>query len=57
LVLNRTNWTTLEDAFGDSDEWSGKAIKLRCARTQYQGKSVDGIRVEAVDDPEEDEDA
>jgi hypothetical protein len=56
LVLNRTNWDVIEDAFGDSDEWSGKSIKLRCAPTKYQGKSVDGIRVDAVDDPEEDED-
>jgi hypothetical protein len=48
LVLNRTNWDTLEEAFGDSDDWPGNKVKLRSARTQYQGKSVDGLRVEAI---------
>jgi hypothetical protein len=48
LVLNRTNWDTLEEAFGDSDIWPGHKVRLRSARTQYQGKSVDGLRVEAI---------
>jgi hypothetical protein len=48
LVLNRTNWDTLEEAFGDSDDWPGHKVRLRSARTQYQGKSVDGLRVEAI---------
>jgi hypothetical protein len=48
LVLNRTNWDALEEAFGDSDDWPGNKVKLRSARTQYQGKSVDGLRVEAI---------
>jgi hypothetical protein len=48
LVLNRTNWDTLEEAFGDSDDWPGNKVKLRNTRTQYQGKSVDGLRVEAI---------
>jgi len=48
LVLNRTNWDTLEEAFGDSDDWPGNKVKLRSVRTQYQGKSVDGLRVEAI---------
>src|SRR5260370_37557788 len=48
LVLNRTNWDTLEEAFGDSDDWSGQKVKIRCARTQYQGKATDGIRLEAI---------
>jgi hypothetical protein len=49
MVLNKTNAETLEDAFGDTDTWSGNKIKIRCARTQYAGKSVDGLRVEAVE--------
>ena len=48
LVLNRTNWGTLEEAFGDSDDWPGRKVKIRCARTQYQGKATDGIRLEAI---------
>ena len=48
LVLNRTNFQALVDAFGDSDDWPGNKVKLRSARTQYQGKSVDGLRVEAI---------
>src|SRR5260370_30556488 len=48
LVLNRTNWDTLEEAFGDSDDWPGQKGKLRSARTQSQGKSVDGLRLEAI---------
>jgi hypothetical protein len=48
LVLNRTNWDTLEEAFGDSDEWPGQKVKIRCARTQFQGKATDGIRLEAI---------
>jgi hypothetical protein len=48
MVLNRTNWETLEDAFGDSDNWPGHKIKIRTARTQFQGKSVDGIRLEVI---------
>ena len=48
MVLNRTNFEALEDAFGDSDDWSGHRIKIRCVRTQFQGKSVDGLRVEAI---------
>ena len=48
MVLNRTNWDALEEAFGDSDDWPGHRVKVRTARTQYQGKSVDGIRLEPI---------
>ena len=48
MVLNRTNWDALEDAFGDSDDWLGHKIKIRTARTQFQGKSVDGIRLDPI---------
>jgi hypothetical protein len=45
MVLNRTNFETLEEAFGDSDDWPGHKIKIKCARTQFEGKSVDGLRI------------
>jgi hypothetical protein len=48
IVLNRTNFETLADAFGDSDEWSGHKIKVFVTRTQYAGKAMDGLRVEAI---------
>jgi len=48
MVLNRTNFETLADAFGDSDEWSGHKIKIFAARTQFQGKSMDGLRVQPI---------
>jgi hypothetical protein len=48
MVLNRTNWEALEDAFGDSDNWPGHKVKIKTARTNFQGKAVDGIRVEPI---------
>jgi hypothetical protein len=48
MVLNRTNFEALADAFGDSDEWSGQKIKVYVARTQFQGKAIDGLRVEPI---------
>jgi hypothetical protein len=48
MVLNRTNCETLEDAFGDSDDWPGHKIKIYCVRTQYAGKTVDGLRIEPI---------
>jgi hypothetical protein len=48
VVLNRTNWDALEEAFGDSDDWAGHKVKIKCARTQFQGKATDGVRLEAI---------
>jgi hypothetical protein len=48
IVLNRTNFEAIEDVLGDSDEWPGHKVRVFCAPTQYQGKRVDGIRVEAI---------
>jgi hypothetical protein len=48
MVINRTNFEELEAAFGDSDDWSGQKTKIYCAPTQYQGKRVDGLRVEPI---------
>jgi hypothetical protein len=48
MVANRTNFEELEVAFGDSDEWPGQKVKIYCAPTSYQGKRVDGIRVEPI---------
>jgi hypothetical protein len=48
MVLNRTNSEVLEEAFGDSEDWPGHKVKIRCERTQFQGKSVDGLRIDPV---------
>jgi hypothetical protein len=48
IVVNRTNFETIEDAFGDSDNWPGHKVKVYCAPTSFQGKRVDGIRVEPI---------
>jgi hypothetical protein len=49
MVLNASNLETLSDAFGDdTDNWPGHKIRVRCVKTQYQGKAVDGLRVEPI---------
>jgi hypothetical protein len=48
MVLNRTNTETLEEAFGDSDDWPGQRIKIYCIKTKYAGKPVDGLRIEPI---------
>jgi hypothetical protein len=48
IVLNRTNFEAIEHAFGDTDEWPGRKLKVYCAPTRFQGKAVDGIRVDPI---------
>jgi hypothetical protein len=49
MVLNASNLETLSDAFGDhTDAWPGHKIKIRCVKTQFQGKTVDGLRIEPI---------
>jgi len=48
IVLNRTNFEALEEAFGDSDDWPGHKTKITCARTSFQGKTVDGLRTTPI---------
>jgi hypothetical protein len=48
MVLNRTNAEALEEAFGDSDDWPGHKIKIYCVKTQYAGKTVDGLRIAPI---------
>jgi len=48
MVINRTNWEALEDAFGDSDDWAGHKVKIKAVRTSFQGKPVDGIRLDPI---------
>jgi hypothetical protein len=48
IVVNRTNFEMIEEAFGDSDDWPGHKVKVYCSPTTFQGKRVDGIRVEPI---------
>lgn len=47
LVLNKTNALMLADAYGkNTDAWSGQPLELYVTRVNYQGRMVDGIRVD-----------
>jgi hypothetical protein len=46
LVLNKTNANNIADLYGDDmDEWTGQTVVLFPATTDFQGKTVDCIRV------------
>lgn len=46
VVLNKTNATNISDAYGgDTDEWTGKKVVLFTAWVDFQGKSVESIRI------------
>lgn len=53
LVLNNTNWSTIEEIADDedTDNWSGVKILLSPAKTNYQGNRVPSIRIEAAPKP------
>lgn len=47
LILNKTNWTRIEQSTGqrDTDFWPGWAVTLYPTTTTYEGKEVDAIRI------------
>jgi hypothetical protein len=46
IVLNKTNSTTISDAYGDeSDDWVGKPLLLYDTKVTFEGKLVDALRV------------
>jgi hypothetical protein len=46
VVLNKTNFTNISLAYGkNSDGWVGKPVVLFSVWTDYQGKSVQAIRI------------
>lgn len=52
MVLNKTNADALVQAFGnDTNDWRGQWINLFSVRVQFQGRMVDGLRLE-VSQPE-----
>jgi hypothetical protein len=49
LVLNRTNFDTLADLYGDeTDGWIGRAVQLFASRARFGNRSVDCIRIRPV---------
>lgn len=48
LVLNKTNASNIAEAYGDdTDDWAGKELILFTTWVDYQGKSVEAVRVRA----------
>lgn len=46
VVLNKTNAMNIAGAYGDdTDDWSGKPVVLFSVWTDFQGKSVQAIRI------------
>lgn len=46
MILNRTNANTISMVYGDdTDDWEGGDLTLYSTRVDFQGKSVDAIRV------------
>ena len=46
LVLNKTNAKNIADAHGDdTDDWAGKEVILFTTWVDFQGKSVEAVRV------------
>lgn len=47
LIMNKTNWTRIEQSTGqrDTDYWPGWAVTLYPTTTTYEGKEVDAIRI------------
>jgi arabinogalactan endo-1,4-beta-galactosidase len=46
IVLNKTNATNIGDAYGpDTDEWTGKKVTLFTAWVDFNGRSVEAIRI------------
>jgi hypothetical protein len=52
MVVNVTNWTTLEDAYGlDTDSWIGQPVILTVERTTFKGKPTKGLRLKLPSQP------
>ncbi len=50
MVLNKTNANILEDAYGsETDDWTGKVIRITVHKVSFQGRPVDGMHVTPSD--------
>ncbi len=47
LILNKTNGRVLAELYGDeTDDWKDHRVVLMSQKVEYQGKRVDGIRID-----------
>jgi len=52
IVLNKTNATNISGAYGpETDDWTGKKVTLFTSWVDFQGKSVEAIRIRRADNP------
>jgi hypothetical protein len=52
LLCNKTNWSTLGDAFGkDLNNWIGRSIELFAMPCQGPNGMTQGVRVRSVNQP------
>jgi hypothetical protein len=56
VVLNKTNAKKIAELAGtdETDDWAGIQIALFPAMVEFQGESVESIRIKALDIPEDD---
>lgn len=47
FLVNRTNFNSIAEALGtdETDDWEGRAITIYPSETDFQGKTVDCVRV------------
>jgi hypothetical protein len=46
IILNKTNATNISKLYGyETDDWSGKKVQLGTAWVDFQGQSVEAIRI------------
>ncbi len=45
MVLNKTNFNSIESWYGDSDDWNGKQIILFDTLVEFKGDMVPALRV------------
>jgi hypothetical protein len=50
LILNKTNSSKIKQIIGspETDDWSGCKIKLYATETEFEGETVDTIRIKAA---------
>lgn len=50
VVLNKTNATNISEVYGpDTDDWTGKKVTLFTAWVDFNGRSVESIRIRKPD--------
>ena len=54
VVCNKTNWNTLITLFGyETDDWTGKKVRLMVQEVAYQGKQTPALRFSSMPVPQD----